>query len=208
MKPQNTVLIMLACVAGVALSLVLGFALIDMMPRHEPPRFVFNANDAPFAAADVGDDFAMQPGAGVQQPCPPEALATLRGPVAATKDCTVSGPFTHANLSLYLIHGPDSFKEMNILTLQEALNQNLAFVHEGRIAVDNRSKSPLFIQGGDIIKGGCQDRVLPYDQLIPPESQGVPVDAFCVEAGRSSPRGQELSTGFQSANEQLPGKRL
>src|SRR5207248_10137267 len=41
-----------------------------------------------------------------------------------------------------------------------------------------------------------------------PQSQGVPVDAFCVEAGRSSPRGQELSTRSQSASEQLPGKRL
>src|SRR5438105_2183081 len=121
MKPQNTVLIVLACLAAAApLTVALSLALIAMMPAGpQPPRVVFN-NEVPFAAVDDVDNFAaMQPAGRGQQPCPPEALATLRGPVAAAKDCTVSGPFTHANLSLYLIQGPDSLKETNILTLQE-----------------------------------------------------------------------------------------
>src|SRR5207244_3490253 len=51
-------------------------------------------------------------------------------------------------------------------------------------------------------------RVLPYDHLVPPGRNQLPLMAFCVEQGRSGPRGQELSTSFASATEQLPGRRL
>lgn len=41
----------------------------------------------------------------------------------------ISGPHTHANLSVYLIHGADGTHN-KFLTLQEALRQHKAIVHE------------------------------------------------------------------------------
>jgi hypothetical protein len=142
------------------------------------------------------------------QACTHEELRALRGSMVPLSDCAVVGPFTHANLSVYLIHGADGVRGQKVLPLQSALEQNLAVVHEGAINVDNFAALPLFIQAGDIVKGGSQDRVLPYDYLVAPGQNRLPLTVFCVEAGRSGPRGQELSRSFQTATEQLPGKRL
>ncbi len=142
------------------------------------------------------------------QACTREELQAARGPVVAAKECTFSGPFTHQNLSIVLIHGPEAVAGQRVMPLQAALEQNLAVVHEGALAIDNRADMPLFIQAGDIIKGGTQDRVLPYDYLVPVGTNRLPLNVFCVEAGRSFPRGQEISTSFQSSTEQLPGNKL
>src|SRR5207249_2487567 len=92
-----------------------------------------------------------------------------------------------------------------------ALENNLAVVHEtgmGQLFIDNRGNAPLFIQSGDIVKGGTQDRVLPSDLLISPNTKRVPIAALCVESGRSFPRGDEVSSSFQTATDQLPGRDL
>jgi ARG and Rhodanese-Phosphatase-superfamily-associated Protein domain len=147
----------------------------------------------------------MQPG----QPITQEELQVVRcGPTKEAK-FEVSAPVTHANLSVFFIHGPAAAAEPKVITLQDALNQGLATVHDqGMLSVDNRSNLPLFIQGGDIVKGGNQDRVLPYDYMIPAGAMRSPVAAFCVEAGRSRPRGNELSSSFEVSSAQLPTKSL
>jgi hypothetical protein len=167
-----------------------------------------------FDPLDWNNDFAnMALPDMVQQaetPVAGETVRNLRGSVVEAKDYTLSGPFAHANLSVYLIHGPDQSRGQPFMTLQEALDQNQAVVHDTGfgVAIDNLAKAPLFIQAGDIVKGGNQDRVLPYDQIVPPEAKRIAVNVFCVEAGRSGPRGLEISTSFQTSTEQLPGKRL
>jgi len=208
MKPQAIVVI-LACVVG----FIAQIAFVAIRAG----AMMWQDQDAPVAVnfgVQRGGGFAMRDFAPADpvpledvQPVPQEAVAGLRGPLTAVRDCTVSGPFTHANLSVFLIHGPDTMKEQAILPLQAALEQNAAVVHAG-LSIDNFGAAPVFIQAGDIVKGGTQDRTLPYDLLVMPGARGVHLAAYCVEAGRSSPRGQELSTSFQTATEQLPGKHL
>jgi hypothetical protein len=53
---------------------------------------------------------------------------------------------------------------------------------------------------GDIIKGGRQDRTLPYDSIIEAKSGQVPIDSFCVEHGRWSQRGDEPAEKFSSSS--------
>ncbi len=118
------------------------------------------------------------------QACTHDELQAARGPVARVRECKISGPYTHANLSVFLVHGPDKLAGQPVMPLQAALEQNLAVVHEGALSVDNRANVPLFIQAGDIIKGGTQDRVLPYDYLVPVGTNRLPLTVFCVEAGR------------------------
>jgi hypothetical protein len=125
----------------------------------------------------------------------------------------LSGPYAHDNLTVYLIHGEDRLKGKNVLTLQEAIEQKKVVVHEtgnvSQLAVENVSAGDeVFIQGGDIVKGGQQDRVLTYDLLVPPKSGKVPLASFCVEAGRWRQRPGEAVERFNASTEALATKDL
>lgn len=123
----------------------------------------------------------------------------------------LSGPYVHDNLAVYLIHGEDRVKGREFLTLQEAVAKGLVVVHEtgdvNELVVENRGKIDVFIQYGDIVKGGKQDRTIAVNFILPPGARG-PVEAFCVEQGRWSQRGQESPTGFNSADFALSGKAV
>jgi hypothetical protein len=214
MNSRTLGLIVLVCLAVIGVQvagglLYLGGALVNevaIQPQHEAPFAVVGGGGG-FVNQFV-DEVAVGPGAPRAENCTPTDLKAVRGPVAAARECTVSGPYTHNNLSIFLVHGPDKLEGQRLITLQEALGENLAVVHAGAIAIDNHANVPVFIHAGDIVKGGTQDRVLPYDYLVPVGKSRMPLNVFCVESGRSFPRGQELSTAFGSATEQLPTRQL
>jgi hypothetical protein len=138
-----------------------------------------------------------------QQPPKPAGPAVAR----------VSGPITHANLTVFLLHGPDAAAGQKFLTLKEALEQKKAVVHEteqvNELAVENLADDiSLFIQSGDIIKGGKQDRAFAFDMIVPPKSGRVPIGSFCVESGRWRQRGSESAGQFSGSENQAPGKDL
>ena len=117
----------------------------------------------------------------------------------------VGSPVAHENLTVYFVHGSDTVASAKILSLSEALDRNLAVVHEtsdvNMLAVENKSDEyELFIQSGDIVKGGKQDRMVQLDMLLPPKSGVVPLPAHCVEQGRWTGRGSEDSKAFKSSN--------
>lgn len=123
---------------------------------------------------------------------------------AADAPPRVAAPLAHENLRVYFVHGPDAVKGAKVMSLQEALDQNLAVVHEtgdvNQLAVENRSPDhELFIQSGDIVKGGKQDRMSQGDMLLPPMSGAVPLPAHCVEQGRWTNRGSEDAARFKSS---------
>src|SRR3954468_18737553 len=124
---------------------------------------------------------------------------------AQTSSYQISGPFSYKNLSLFLIHGKDENTKGNILTLQEAMERNLFVVYEtgdvNELQVENLSKEfDVFIQSGDIVKGGKQDRILAVSIIVPARSGRISIDAFCVESGRWTKRGEEDSNKFDSSN--------
>ncbi len=138
------------------------------------------------------------------------STAPARAPV---DDWKISEPYTHRNLAVFLIHGPDAHPGKTFLTLQEALAQKKIIVHEtgnvGALSVENVSKdAEVFIQAGDIVKGGRQDRVLAYDLIVPAGSGEVPLASFCVESGRWKARGEEDARQFSESSGQLPGRAL
>jgi hypothetical protein len=138
------------------------------------------------------------------------STAVAQAPVA---DWKFSEPYTHQNLAVFLIHGPDTHPGKTLLTLQEALAQKKLIVHEtgnvGALAVENVSRdTEVFIQAGDIVKGGRQDRVMAYDLIVPAGSGEVPLASFCVEAGRWKARGVEDVGKFSESSGQLPGRAL
>ena len=127
-------------------------------------------------------------------------------------DYKFSGPYTHKNLTVYLIHGTNKATGKTPLTLQEAMAQKKVRVIEtgdvNQLAIQNVSDEEIFVQSGDIVKGGQQDRVLAMDFIVPPHSGKMPIDSFCVEHGRWQQRGQEAVAAFSSSEQMLNHKDL
>jgi hypothetical protein len=75
------------------------------------------------------------------------------------------------------------------------------------LQVENTGDEEIFIQSGDIVKGGQQDRVLSVSLVLPPHSGTVLIESFCVEGGRWSARAGEDPWTFSSASAMLPLRR-
>ena len=61
------------------------------------------------------------------------------------KNITVTGPFTHENLSIFLLRGSDTLDGSRFIPLDQALEQKFVTVHEtgtvGQLEVENLSDS-------------------------------------------------------------------
>ena len=101
----------------------------------------------------------------------------------------VSGPQTHKNLSVYFLHRKDR-DDREFLTLNEGLKAGLVTVTEQkqeqvqRLMIDNRSDKPLFLQEGDRVTGGKQDRTIYSSLVIKAKSGPMAIPTFCVEQSR------------------------
>jgi hypothetical protein len=130
---------------------------------------------------------------------------------AATSNYRLSGPYTHGNLTVFLVHGKDTTKK-TFLTLQEALAQKKVRVYETKdvneLAIRNLSNQDVYAQSGDIVRGGEQDRMISTDFIVPPRSGRMPIAAFCVESGRWSKRGNEAAASFSSSENSVALKDL
>ena len=141
------------------------------------------------------------------------ALACAAVTLTAGDNYRITGPFTHQNLTVYLLHTPKPQSAgKKYLALSEAIARKKVIVHEtanvNQLAIENVSGEDVFIQSGDIVKGGQQDRVLKDDVILQSHSGRVPIDAFCVEHGRWSKRGGEEVKQFTTSNDALPAKAL
>jgi hypothetical protein len=120
----------------------------------------------------------------------------------------ISGPYIYRNLTIFLIHGKDKVAGRNILTLEEALKQKKVIVYETKdvneLAIRNLSQTEdVFVQSGDIVKGGQQDRTIGVDLIVPPDSGRIKLAAFCVENGRWEKRGNEAAGQFTSSSSRV-----
>jgi hypothetical protein len=121
-----------------------------------------------------------------------------------TFDLSIIGPYSHENLSIFLLAGADAIDGRRYMPLHEALENGCVTVREtGQVhalEVENLSEFlDLYIQAGDVVKGGRQDRTLGVDFVLPPKSGRVPVPSFCVESGRWHHRsGEDGSMFFRS----------
>ena len=121
----------------------------------------------------------------------------------------LSGPYTHENLSIYLVHGKSADGPVP-LTLEEAMEKGKVKVHEtgsvGQLEIENTGKEEVLVHAGDIVKGGQQDRVLTTTMILKSKSGRVPLHAFCVESGRWAARGKEDVKVFASSKEMMPSR--
>jgi len=141
------------------------------------------------------------------------ASAAATTPSAPEPPWRLTGGFAHDNLEIFLVHGAVGGRGPAPLTLADAMAQGLVRVHEtgdvNRLAVENLSGDrSIYIESGDIVKGGKQDRLLTVDLILEPKSGPVPVASFCVEQGRWRARGREAATHFAANQAAAPGKDM
>jgi hypothetical protein len=139
------------------------------------------------------------------------SMRRLTAQTQQTGDYRISGPYSHENLSIFLIHGPNR-SSTKLLTLEEALDDHKVIVYETRnvneLSIENVSNEDVFIESGDIVKGGAQDRTLKDDLILPSKSGKVSISSFCVEHGRWTRRGNESVATFNGAQQAVATKEL
>lgn len=101
----------------------------------------------------------------------------------------VTGPYGDGRLAVYLLH-TEKQDPRRFLTLAEGLRTKQVKVQEkssaevSELVLTNASNLPLFLQEGDTLDGGQQDRIVQSSLVIPPNSKRVSIPAFCVEQDR------------------------
>jgi hypothetical protein len=101
----------------------------------------------------------------------------------------VTGPYVHQKLTVFLLHAASKDRR-DYLTLDEGLGKGLVQVTEqaqeqvGQLQIDNRSDRPLFLQEGDRLQGGKQDRTITTSLVVPPRSGPQPLPTCCIEQNR------------------------
>ncbi len=126
---------------------------------------------------------------------------------APANELRISDPVIHGNLAIFIVHNSAGGGTVP-LTLEEAIAKGQVKIAEtgavNDLKIENIGNEEVFVQAGDIVKGGRQDRVLSVDLLLPPRSGQISVAAFCVEPGRWTARGLEDATKFSSSTNAMP----
>ncbi|HEV3143926.1 MAG TPA: DUF6569 family protein [Gemmataceae bacterium] len=122
----------------------------------------------------------------------------------------IQGPFTHEDLTVFLLCS-DHQDTQDFLTLDEGLKEGLVTVTEQEheqvraLWIDNHSDRPLYLQEGERLLGGKQDRTIISSLVIPPKSGRTSVPTFCVEHSRWAEGKKGKEFGF-SVNPALAPK--
>ncbi|HZN63155.1 MAG TPA: DUF6569 family protein [Planctomycetota bacterium] len=125
----------------------------------------------------------------------------------------ITGPYAYENLAVYLLHS-DARDDRDFMTLDEGLKEGSVTVTEkgegqvSELLLENSSPRALFIQEGDRVKGGKQDRIIGLSFVVPAKSGKMSVPSFCVEQGRWSSKGEAAGAAFTAGDAQLAPKEV
>jgi hypothetical protein len=126
-----------------------------------------------------------------------------------SNDWRLIEPVRYENLSVFPIVSRQSADTAAFATLDEGLSAGEVVVSEGgadvlmrsrdgrpvpippqrgasvnQLVLINRGSKPLLLLAGELVSGGKQDRIISKDRIVPPGAAPLPLDVFCVEAGR------------------------
>ncbi|MES2647616.1 MAG: DUF6569 family protein [Bacteroidota bacterium] len=118
----------------------------------------------------------------------------------------------YKHLQVFILAGNVTADNRRYVTLQMALETKMVTVREtgevNELQIDNHSGEYIYINSGDIVKGGKQDRTIQYDVIIPPHKMAINIASFCVEHGRWTQRQNEAVGNFEKSESSLSSKEL
>lgn len=125
---------------------------------------------------------------------------------------TLTPPASHRNLVAWFVTDPEPAGAPEYMVLEEAMEKHPRLLHEtgnvNELLIENPGDMDMFIQAGDIVKGGRQDRTLGTDFIVPARSGQIPVPVFCVEASRWHKRRNESAAHFSTSTDIVASKKL
>lgn len=141
----------------------------------------------------------------------PSAKDAPKGEGKGSNEWRLAEPVRYENLSVFPVVSTQSADTANFATLDEGLSSGQVVVTEGgtemirrsrdghpvgipeqrgasvnQLVLINRGSKPLLLLAGELVSGGKQDRIISKDRIVPPGGAPLPLDVFCVEAGRWS----------------------
>ncbi len=136
---------------------------------------------------DVGDFLTLEEAEG-------QGLAAVREVGGGASNDTAQQVANGAQQEIGIVTGnePDE-RQGQLRQAGQVLQGSGAVV--GTLVIENRGDLPILVCAGTIVKGGQQDRQIGQDFVIAAKTS-VPVEAFCVEAGRWHVREGDGSTGL------------
>lgn len=130
----------------------------------------------------------------------------------SVESTNISPTSSFKNLEVYLIYGNAETNKKKYVPLNEALKAGMVKINEtstvSKLSISNNSDQYIYINSGDIVKGGKQDRTIKYDIVVAPHAQNVDLASFCVEHNRWSQRGNEAVYSFQTSDNSLSSSNL
>ena len=129
----------------------------------------------------------------------------------STSSLHFAAPIRHENLEIHFLIGTSV--PPDYLTLADGCSQQIVEIFEtgrvGRLAVRNKSTDrPLFVQVGELLKGGPQDPKVATDLVLDPGEKFDGLPSYCVERARWSKRQAEDHTKFTHGQEFVSTKPL
>ncbi|NQX98607.1 MAG: hypothetical protein HRT73_12125 [Flavobacteriales bacterium] len=125
---------------------------------------------------------------------------------------TLEKSINYKNLQIFMITGTTGADNVSYVPLKLAMEKKWVEIKEtsnvNELEISNLSNNVIFINAGDIVKGGKQDRTLTYDMIIGPHSKNEKLSSFCVESGRWSKRGKESADQFGSNEKMITSRKL
>ena len=114
---------------------------------------------------------------------------------------TLSLPIVPYNLTASFILAPvlqSQAADRDYAVLEEAIESQTAHAFEtgkvNELLIERTGHVDLFMQAGDILKGGRKDRVIGVDCIVPARSGEIRVPPYCVERSRRQRRHSEPVT--------------
>ena len=194
MKKRITILTLVLLMSGVALAIWIKNSPSSKVPLHSNVRH---------------NDVAVNGSKTIRQS---DTGSVQDDPVLHPGIIIASEPVTYKNLQVFFLYGHAEIEGERYVTLDDALKGKLVVVREtsdvNELKLDNRSSSYIYINSGDIVRGGKQDRTIQFDVVIAPKTRNVNLASFCVEAGRWDNRGNESAHMFSSSQNALSSKQL
>lgn len=121
----------------------------------------------------------------------------------------LADPIRYENMSVFPVVSRQPANTASFATLDESLSAGEVVISEGgaemirrsrdgqpvaipqqrgasvnQLVLINRGSKPLLLLAGELVSGGKQDRIISKDRIVPPGAAPLPLDVFCVEAGR------------------------
>ena len=139
----------------------------------------------------------------------PSAQNVKKGEPRSKNEWRLAEPVRYENLSVFPVVSNKSADTADFATLDEGLSSGQVVITESgtemirrsrgghpvaipeqrgasvnQLVLINRGSKPLLLLAGELVSGGKQDRIISNDRIVPPGGAPLPLDVFCVEAGR------------------------